>query len=414
MSTTHKVISGDTFETIARRVYGTELEATRIASSNPGATLTEGSTVIIPSLPGAPQDAVQNTDSDNENEIAILIDSERFRFWDRVTIRRSIDAMDTAFFSAPFQANIPGFRETFRPVTYKTIVITSGDNPLFKGTMIDIMPSLNKERRTISVDCYSLPGVLNDCTPPAGAFSDGTNELEFSGQTLREIATTIAGYFGIAVFFDVDPGPAFDQIACRPNQKTLAFLIDAAKQRNIIISSTPKGELLFLQSVSTGNPVARLQQGNPPLLSVTPFFNPQQYYSYITGLEPSFFGLPGSQFTVNNPRLANVVRPFTFEAPDTEGGETKAAVESKMGRMFGSVVTYAIQVATWRDAEGNLWTPNTLINVLAPDAMIYSEYTFIIRAVEFNREKNNETATLELVLPGSFSGEIPEALPWDG
>ena len=53
------------------------------------------------------------------------------------------------------------------------------------------------------------------------------------------------------------------------------------------------------------------------------------------------------------------------------------------------------------------------ITLLAPGAMIYSEYEFVIKSVEFSRDGDSETAVLKLVLPGSFSGEIPETLPWE-
>ena len=199
-----------------------------------------------------------------------------------------------------------------------------------------------------------------------------------------------------------------------PEKKVLTFLTELAKQRNLIISSTPEGALIFWQSVEAGSPVARLQQGNSPLMSVTPFFSPQEYYSHITGIEPVIAGLAGSQFTVKNPRLQGVIRPVTFDAPDTLDADIKGAVEAKAGRMFGSMASYSARVSTWRDPQGDLWEPNTTVTLLAPDAMIYSEYEFVVRSIEFDREGAAQTATLNLVIPGSFSGEIPEALPWDG
>ena len=170
---------------------------------------------------------------------------------------------------------------------------------------------------------------------------------------------------------------------------------------------------MFLKSSEGGQPVARLQQGAAPVLSVTPFFSPQEYYSHITGIGPVIVGLAGSQFTVKNPLLLGVTRPLTFEAPDTLDADVKSAVEAKIGRMFGNVVSYSVRVATWRDPNGKLWEPNTSIELLAPGAMIYKAYEFIIRSIEFGRDRETETATLNLVIPGAFSGKIPEALPWD-
>lgn len=411
MSTTYSVIAGDTFDSIARKKYGTENEADRIARANPGVAepLTAGTVLTVPVLPSAPKDLQTQAPAADPDETAILIDGQRFRFWDKVRITRAVDAMDTVEFGAPFEADVPGFRETFRPFSFKPVVTTVGGSPLFTGNMVAVSPAVENSQKVVSVSGYSLPGVLNDCTPPASAFP-----LEFNNQGLREIATTLAAPFGLSVIFQADQGAVFERVATEPGKKILAFLTELAKQRNLIVSSTPEGALIFWQSVEAGSPVARLQEGSAPVLSVTPFFSPQEYYSHITGIEPVIVGLAGSQFTVKNPRLQGVVRPITFNAPDTLDADVKAAVEAKSGRMFGNMASYSVRVATWRDPQGELWAPNTTVTLLAPDAMVYSEYEFVIRSVEFSRESKVKTATLNLVIPGSFSGQIPEALPWDG
>jgi prophage tail gpP-like protein len=80
--------------------------------------------------------------------------------------------------------------------------------------------------------------------------------------------------------------------------------------------------------------------------------------------------------------------------------------------MFGDVVTYELELNTWRDPEGELWTPNTTLLLQAPGAMIYEPYEFLIKSVILTRQAKAEKAKLELVMPGAFSGEQPEALPW--
>jgi len=411
MSSRYTVVTGDTFETIARKKYGTEVEADRIARANPGVMepLTAGIVIAVPTLPSAPKNLQVLAPADNEDEVAILIDGQRFRFWDAVTITRGLDTMDTVEFGAPFEPDTPGFRETFRPFSFKPVDIMVGGDSLFTGTMVAVNPVLENKQRTVAVSGYSLPGVLQDCTAPASSYP-----LEFNGQGLQEIAKTMAGPFGIAVEFEAGQGAIFDRVASEPGKKVLAFLAELAKQRNLVIGNTPRGALVFRRSVGVGNPVARLQEGSSPVLSVSPFFNPQQYYSHITGIEPAIVGLPGSQFTVKNPNLEGIVRPLAFNTPDTLDADLNAAVSAKVGRMFGNMAGYAVRVATWRDPQGTLWAPNTTLTLLAPGAMIYNEFEFVIRSIQFERAAKTNTAVLDLVIPGAFSGQVPEALPWDG
>jgi prophage tail gpP-like protein len=410
MSTPYTVITGDTFELISRKVYGTENDASLIARSNPGAAepLTVGMTLVIPDRPDAPTVTAANTAADNENEVALSVGGDRFRFWDSVTVSLSMDALDAIEFSAPFEVNNAEFREVFRPLSFQDLAVTVGGRLLFTGTMLTPKPATNPESRTVSVTGYSKPGVLNDCTLPASAFP-----LEFNGQGLSEIAATVCQPFGLSVKFAADQGAVFERVAVEPGAKVLQFLAGLARQRNLVISSTFAGALLFQQSVSPGRPVARLQEGVSPLTSVTPQYKEQEYYSHVTGILPATLGIGGTQFTVANSRLSGVIRPFTFTADDTLGADAKSAVEAKTGRMFASVVSYSISVAGWRDPQGDLWVPNRTIKLLAPGAMIYNEYEFVIRSVRLIKTGDSESATMTLVLPGSFEGKIPEAMPWD-
>jgi prophage tail gpP-like protein/phage tail protein X len=408
LSSTYKVVSGDTVALIARKVYGTENEAGRIARANPGLAepLTPGTTLNVPAIPGAPVDLQGAAPAASADEVAVLIDGQRFRFWDQIRLQVATDQIATVEFSAPFDPDTPGMRETFRPFSYKPLTVSVGGEQLFSGTLVGVSPTVDVPR-VLSVSGYSLPGVLNDCSPPASAYP-----IEFNGQTLPNIAAQLCEPFGIAVDFRADGGAPFERVALEPGRTVLDFLADLAKQRNVVIANDAAGALVFWQSAATGSPVAQLAQGAAPVLSISSFFNPQDYYSHITGLEQVAVGAYGSQFTVPNPQLSGVVRPMSFRATDVEAGDVRTAVEAKAGRMFGNMVSYSAEVATWRDPQGALWQPNTTLTLHAPGAMIYDPFEFLIRSVSFSATSTTRVATLDLVIPGAFSGVLPEVLPW--
>ena len=416
MSTTFEIVrEGDTFERFARRIYGTEGEAERIRIANPGASepLTAGVVLVAPALPSLPP-LQPPAPAETGEETALLVNGQRFRFWSDIRITRTLDSMDTLGFSAPFDPADASVRATFRPLSFQPAQVTVGGEPLFTGTLVNVNPRLEPKERTVDVSGYSIPGVMGDCTAPASAYTVEASQLEFNGQSLREIATTLAGLFSVGVVFDGDPGEPIERVALSATDRVLSFLIAEAQQQNLVVSSTPTGQLLFQQSAAPGVPVARLVEGSSPLVTVTPFFSPQEYYSDITGIEPVGTGTAGSQFTVPNPRLLGVLRPLTFQASDVQAGGIVDAVQSKAGRMFASAISYRATVATWRDGSGNLWRPNTTVSLLAPGAMVYNEFDFILRGIEFIRSGKSETAVLDLMLPGALSGQIPEVLPWDG
>lgn len=409
MSTTHSVIIGDTYDSLARRYYGSEARASAIRSANPGAgdPPIAGALLLIPDDPTAPVNRQQAAAAADPDEVAVLIDGQRFRFWTQVRVTRALDAPDTVELQAPFDPSDPVLRRAFRPFAYPLLVVTVGGAPIFTGTLVSVVPNLGNSEVTLSAGAYSLPGVLGDCTPPASAFP-----LEYSGATLRDIATALCEPFGLTVEFADDAGAAFESAAIEPGGMVLDFLTKLAKQRGLLISTTERGALLFRKAPATGVPVAVLRQGSAPLLSVQPFLNAQQYYSHITGLESVFVGSAGSQFTVRNPHAAKA-RPFTFSAPDTEGGDIETATRAKAGRMLANAVRYSVGVATWRTARGALWQPGDTISLEAAGAMVFAPYSFTVRSIAFSADsQGGRTADLDLVLPGVFNGTIPEALPW--
>lgn len=404
----YEVKDGDTLRDIAIRVYGTEQKANDIQKANPGlgSVLKAGTKLITPSagLPNSPSGAP----ADNPDEVALIINGERYRFWTEITIERAIDSIDTISFSAPFDHETAGFKDTFRPFSYQPIQVTAGGAPLFTGTMVGIQPNVTPDFKSIDVSGYATCGVLSDCHMPASALP-----IEYNNLNLQQIATQMLEPFGLVAVFVDDPGAAFERVACEPTQTVIDFLTDLANQRGLVVGSDQDGNLLFQKSVGAGLPLARFEQGTSPLTAVVPFFNPQDYYSHITGFESVEVGNKGSQFTAVNDRLEGVLRPHNFNPVDSEGGAIKEAVNAKLGRMFGNMAGYRITVPTWRDPNGELWTPNTTVTLTAPDAMIYSEYEFIVRAVTLEATRDTKVATLDLAMPGIFSGELPERLPWD-
>lgn len=408
----HVVSSGDTFERISRQVYGTEAEAGRIARANPGATepLSIGTVLIIPPSPLQVADRTAAASSSNVDEVALLIDGERFRFWTDLSITQSVDGIAAIEISAPFDPNNPELREFFKPFGYKNIVVTVGGELLFTGTLLTPEPSLDAENVTFTNQGYALPGVLADCTISVDALP-----AEFFDSTLQQVTDSLIEPFGLQSVFDLDPGPIFEEgVTAEPTTSLWNFLVKLGKQRNGIFNSDSAGRLRFTRPTDVGNPSVVLKQGEPPLLSVAPKFNARRYYSHVTGLQTiGTFAIEGSDYTVKNPHITNVLRPHNFRVPDTFGGTVKEAAEGEAGRMLGNAASYLCNVATWRKPDGTLWAADDTIALEAPGAMVYSPYSFKVREVVFRATPDSREARLSLVLPGSFTGDLPETLPWD-
>ena len=150
--------SGDTFDLIARNKYGTETEAGRIASANPGVSepIPAGTVLYIPFVRA---DTAQQVPADNPNETAVLINGTRFRFWESLSVTLALDSFSSVNLTAPFDQDAPGFKDTFRPFSYVPLVATIGGETVFTGRMVGIDPVLSAGGRSVSVSGYSEQGV---------------------------------------------------------------------------------------------------------------------------------------------------------------------------------------------------------------------------------------------------------------
>lgn len=332
-----------------------------------------------------------------------------FKFWTDVEIIRSIDTFSTVAFNAPFEAERKELREVFRPFSFKGMEVFVGEECVFTGTLVDIKPEKTPESRTVNCSGYAFPAVMEDCTEPPDEVP-----TEFNKLGLRDIMLKLATAFNIGVDFRDPEGARFDKVELTPQDTPHGFLVKLAKQRNLVISNTPEGKLLCWKSIEVGSPVARFKDNERPLPAVSPTFSPQDYFSEMTGFVPAKGGKAGSKFTELNTFLRQTLRPRSFTVEDTDDADAEAAVQAKLGRMFGNAVAFAIgPIPSWRDPQGDLWKENTTVTLHAPDVMIYRETEFLVRSVKLNQDADTEVATLELVLPGAFSGELPTELPWE-
>lgn len=409
MSTTYRVQDGDTYDRIAKRVYGSGVYAGRIQRANPGAANppTPGTDLVIPAIDPPNVPSVQTDDPDR---VSVVIGGQRFENWTQIAIERRIDSITQVTVLAPFDPSNAADRALFRPFQFTDVSVFVGPDLLFFGQIVNVLPNQTAASNTVELQAYARAGTLWDCCLPAG---ENLSELEFNNQRIDEIAQSMVEPFGIGVSFLGPVGAPFPRVACSPTRTVADFLADIGRQRNFIFTDTPAGDLLGYQAPSVSAPVETFVEGDSAGGEFGVRFSGQDYYSHITGISPTDTGSQGGQYTAKNPHLARVLRPRTFTAQDSGDGDLQSAVSSKTGRMFGNMVEYAVTVPKWRDPAGRLYAPGTTVSVIAPGAMVYSAYNFIVASVEFSRTDSAKAASLGLVLPGSFRGEIPEALPWD-
>jgi prophage tail gpP-like protein len=334
-----------------------------------------------------------------------------FGYWGSVEIKRSIDTFSSVVFGAPFEPERKEFRKTFRPFTFPRLEVLVDLVPVVTGFVLDVAPEVDANSRKLQVTGYAKPAVLHDCNFPPDAFGKG---LEFKKLSLRAIAERIGAPFSITTDFRDEDSTPFAKVKLEIDRKLFDFLADLAKQRGRVLTDTPSGDLLCWRSVEPGNPVCYFVEGQAPLTKVSASFSPQDYYSEITGFGKKKRSRGEARWTALNAYLEKPRRPHTFKLEDSERADVPTATLANLGRMFANILTVQIDdLPGWRDPQGNLWEPNTTLNLTAPGCLIHRDTEFLVRDVVLKQTPNAETTSLSLVLPGAFSGRMPDGLPWD-
>lgn len=336
-------------------------------------------------------------------------DGSRFGEWSEIELQFGIDSYRAASLSGPWDPERKDMRAAFEPLAFPGVTVKVGDELVLTGRVKDVAPSVDAEQSSVGVTIYSTAHELTEiCAPPE------ILPLEFNGLDLKQIAQHLAGSAaGLAVHFDGKPGARFSRARCEPDGEIHPFLVELALQRGFVLSDLASGDLLFRSEGATGAPVARLK--GQPLGRVSAQFQPERWFSSITGRACKRTGNDGAKYTERNKLFRSIYpRTTTASVGDTGSADVPRATKAMVGRMVASVATYTVEdLPTWRDPSGKLWQPNTTLTLTAPGAMIYQETELLIRNVKLKQTGDEERATLELVLPGSFGGTLPKRLPWD-
>jgi prophage tail gpP-like protein len=425
MSKTHNVVSGDTLGSIAVRYLGSWGQWIKIRDTNPQLagrkTASDGSPLLFPgdaliipfdetssAASAAPKKTIALSDS--ERDVSIVIDGKEFTGFTGYDINLSFDSFDTFSFTAPYDYSIAELASTIVPFAFKSCEVYYCGHLLFKGTLLTPDPELAAKSSEITLQGYPLCAVLNDCMLPPTKYP-----LPCNGINMKGIAEAAAECYSIPVIFDGDIGADFTEVSIEPTDKILDFLSKLSKQRKLLFTNDEMGRLVFF-TVKSEAAVASFSEGKLPLLSIKPKFGAQEFFSHITGFSKTDAEYPSLSYTYENKYLINkgILRHHTITIDDAEtASDLENAVRSYAGRMFADCVSFELECEGHVNENNELFGKGMTVCVYAPGAMIASETNFIARNVHLKRTKEGKTTSLTLVLPGSYTGELPEAFPWE-
>lgn len=429
------VRQGDTLGGISLRFLGTETRWREIVARNPQLagrrTMADGSPAIVPGdalavgreNPGkvgagegaamAEGAAAIALDESAPRDISVTVGGREFTGFTAYTLSLPSDSFDAFCFSSVWDPSRAECREAFGAFAYAPCAVRMGGELVFSGTLLPANPSVSENSRTISIQGYPKCGVLGDSCLPPTAFP-----AEFRGLSLSQVAGKCAEPFGVGVVLDGDEGEPFGaEVAIAPTETVLSFVEKLARQRGLVVSNTPSGDLL-LCSPKVESPSASFAEGRPPFLLCSARYDGQKMFSHVVGFAPAGgkSGGKSARYVYENKSLSSrgVLRVHAETIGDADEGTIEVATKALAARMFAAAARWSLKVMGHRGADGRLYRKNQSVTVVAPSAGIYRETALVVDEVVFRRSgSEGEVAELSLVLPGARSGTLPESFPWE-
>jgi prophage tail gpP-like protein len=334
----------------------------------------------------------------------LKIGNKKVDFFNAFSLTLRFDAVASTFaFNFYFNPNNPEHKALFRPCSYQQCTLEHNGELLLTGTILSHAFPRSGTKELSSIGGYSLPGVLEDSDIPIALYP-----LQSDNLSIRQIAQKLFKPFGLKMV--VDPlvsslmDQAFKTSTAGENQKIKGYLAEIAAQKNIIITHTEKGEVLFTTAKTKQKPIITYTDGMP-FTKIVLAVDGQPMSNEITVMKQADSdGGNSGQETVYNPFVPVTKAKVRVQSSGTDTNTGLAARNARADEIRNIKLT--ITTDRW-DVAGKILKPNNVVAVLSPENYIYKTTNFFIESISFSGDNTQNVATLNCVLPCVYDGSTP-------
>lgn len=335
------------------------------------------------------------------------IRNRKIEFFNEVRIELKYDAVASRFaFKFLFDPNNIEHKEMACVGHDHICTIEDYGEKILTGYILTQRFKSNKEVNLVSISGYSLPGFLEDCDIPPDV------SLQSDGLTLREMADRYIAPFGLKIKIDASAAAAmeekYEESTAKETQGVRAYLSELAAQKNIVMSHTPEGAVLFTKALPGQKPVADFTN-DLPVIDMDFHFNGQSMHSDLIVIRQGDIDdevQTSEGATVKNPYVPFVYRPKTIVQSSTNEKDIEQAVRNARAQELKNM-PMTITLDRWQ-IGGKIIRPGKIVTVLNPEVYMYKKTSWFIESVELHKDPRGETATLKCVPPEVYTGEDPK------
>lgn len=331
--------------------------------------------------------------------------------WKEVRVTRGIERMPgdfdismTEVFPDPNQIIcLPGMECT----------IDIGDDRVITGYIDRVINSIGPDSHQFQITGRGYCQDLVDCS---AVWQGG----QFKNQNVLQIAVALCEPYGISVICDnqADLGDPFYQICMTPGESPFAVISRLCHIRGLLCYEDENGGL-NLSRVGSDGAGGGIQEGaNVESASLVRSMD-QRYSDYsVIQQGVAFLGdaLGDQGLAIYTVKDVNVPR-FRMKYIPVENNDANQKVallraQWEANRRVGRSYMLNAQVDSWRDLDGALWYPNTLVPLDIPTLKIANQ-TWLIGEISYTTGMNGKHCDMTIMPSHAFDVEPINGLPMD-
>lgn len=335
------------------------------------------------------------------DDVVLTIGGRDLSGWTAIRVTRDVERCPSDF-DLDMTELYPGEADALVVQPGDTCELSIGYDVVITGYVDRFIPSIAGNRHSIRITGRSKCADLVDC---AAEWPSG----QISGSNVLGIAQRLANPYGITVATDTNVGGTIPQFNIMLGETPYEIIERICRYRALLAYDRPDGSL-FLTRVSTDSAACGFEQGvNIESASITYSMDERfsEYYAYLQSMDVlSDMGGGGNLLAKVYDEGVPRHRRRVIIAEAGGGGLNVAIQRAKWesARRLGRSMELELTTDNWRDSDGNLWTPNTLVPLSIP-ALKIDNKTWLVGSVTYRLDENGTHADLRIMPPDAFNPE---------
>ncbi len=341
------------------------------------------------------------------DQLTVTATGQDIKGWQDISITRSIESFPSSF-QLGLTENYPHANEVII-VPGTVVYIKIGNDLVLTGYCDRYNADITPETHDVQIQGRSYCEDLVD----ADALFD--NSVVAAGQTITQIATMLCAPFGITVKNNVDDGPPIPSIVINLGEKPYEIIEKLARWVGLLVYDDVDGNLI-LDRAGSITAAGGFQQGHNIQSASAHLQVDQRFTEYFVVWQAvndqADISATGNQHgyakdvamlqigRVRPHYIVSTLTDSTISSGSFDLGQRLADWECN--RRIGRSQSVTLTTDSWRDKNGALWRPNSIVYCDIP-VIKMSQKNWIIATVTYSRNATTgTTAQLTLMPPDAF------------